>query len=114
MPYAPSALAASVQTMPRPTPIHWIGCGQKPASTGSAGRTGRGGGGGAPRGAGGRRARAAGDAGARLDGADEPRDVLRPVLEVAVHGHDHLAARPGEAGMHRRVLAEVALEPDHA
>jgi hypothetical protein len=40
----------------------------------------------------------------------------RAVLEVAVHRHDDLAARRDEARVHRRVLAEVALQrtPRHA
>ena len=50
----------------------------------------------------------------RLDRRDEPRDVLRLVLEVAVHRHDDLAAGAREPGVHRRVLAEVALEADGA
>ena len=45
---------------------------------------------------------------------EEPRDVLRLVLEVAVHRHDAVAARPREPRVHRRVLAEVALEADDA
>ena len=45
---------------------------------------------------------------------EQPRDVLRLVLQVAVHRHDAVAARPREAGVHRRVLAEVPLEPDDA
>ena len=59
-----------------------------------------------------RGAAAARDVVAGLDRLDEPRDVLRLVLEVAVHRHDDLAARAREAGVHRRVLAEVALEAD--
>ena len=50
---------------------------------------------------------------ARVDRGDELRDVLREVLEVAVHRHDDLAAGPAEAGVHRGVLAEVPLEADH-
>src|SRR5262245_20486342 len=40
-PYRPSAKAASEQTTPSVTPIHWIGCGQKPASTWSPVRVSR-------------------------------------------------------------------------
>ena len=36
------------------------------------------------------------------------------VLQVAVHRHDDLAARAHEAGVHRGMLAEVALEADGA
>ena len=46
--------------------------------------------------------------------ADELRDVLGRVLEVAVHRHDDVAARADEAGVHRRMLAEVAPEADGA
>ena len=34
------------------------------------------------------------------------------VLEVAVHRHDDVAARPAQPGVHRGVLAEVPLEAD--
>ena len=51
---------------------------------------------------------AAGDVDAGLDRGDEPRDVLRRVLEVAVHRHDDLAAGANEPRVHRRMLAEVA------
>ena len=61
-----------------------------------------------------RGAAAAGDVGAGLDGGDEARDVLGLVLQVAVHRHDDRAARAGEPGVHRRMLAEVALEADGA
>ena len=54
-----------------------------------------------------RRAPAARHVGAGLDRGDEPRDVLRLVLQVAVHRHDDVAARPREPGVHGRVLAEV-------
>ena len=40
-------------------------------------------------------------------------DVGRVVLEVAVHGDQHLAARPVNAGLQGRRLAEVAPQPDH-
>src|SRR5215203_5573213 len=53
-----------------------------------------------------------GDVVARLDRLDEPRNVLGLVLEVAVHRHQDLALCAGEARVHRRVLAEVALEAD--
>ncbi len=59
-------------------------------------------------------AAAARDVRAGLDRRDEARDVLRRVLEVAVHRHDDLAARAREPGVHRGVLAEVALEADGA
>ena len=52
--------------------------------------------------------------GAGVDRRDEQRDVLRPVLEVAVHRHDDLTARPDEARVHRRVLPEVPPEADGA
>jgi hypothetical protein len=42
------------------------------------------------------------------------RQVLGRVLEVAVHCRDDRPAGAGEPGVHRRVLAEVALEPDAA
>jgi len=45
-----------------------------------------------------------------LERGEQLRDVLRLVLQVAVHRHDRVAARAHEAGVHRRVLAEVALE----
>ena len=57
-----------------------------------------------------RGAAAAGHVGAGLDRGDEARNVLRLVLQVAVHRHDDLAARPREARVHGGVLAEVALE----
>ena len=53
---------------------------------------------------------AARDVAAGLDRGDEARDVLGRVLEVAVHRHHDLAAGAGEARVHRRVLAGVALE----
>ena len=59
-------------------------------------------------------ARPARDVGAGLDRRDEPREVLGRVLEVAVHRHEDLAARPDEPRVHRRVLAEVPLEADGA
>ena len=55
-----------------------------------------------------------GDVRARLDRPHELRDVLRLVLEVAVHRDEDLAACAREAGLHRGVLAEVALEADDA
>ena len=61
-----------------------------------------------------RGAAAARDVGPVGERGDEPRDVLGLVLEVAVHRHDDLAAGAREAGVHRRVLAEVALEADGA
>ena len=51
---------------------------------------------------------------AALDGGEQAGDVLGRVLEVAVHRHDDLAARPREPRVHGRVLAEVPLEPDGA
>jgi hypothetical protein len=51
---------------------------------------------------------------ASLDRPHELRDVLRLVLEVAVHRDEDLATCAREAGLHRRVLAEVALEADDA
>ena len=59
-------------------------------------------------------ARPAGDVGAGLDRVDEQRQILGGVLEVAVHRHEDVAARADETRVHRRVLAEVALEPDRA
>ena len=44
----------------------------------------------------------------------QPRDVFGRVLEVAVHDDDPAAARGLDAGRDRRVLAEVATEPDEA
>ena len=41
---------------------------------------------------------------------DEQRDVLRRVLQVAVHGDEDFAPGANQPGVHRRVLAEVALE----
>src|SRR5215207_4821024 len=52
--------------------------------------------------------------GARLDCRHQLRDVLRRVLEVAVHRHDDLAAGACEPGVHGRVLPEVPLEADSA
>src|SRR6185312_856142 len=51
---------------------------------------------------------------ARLNRLDEPRDVLRSVLQVAVHRHDDVAAPTRKPGMHRGMLAEVAFEPNRA
>jgi hypothetical protein len=48
--------------------------------------------------------------GARLHRRDQPRQVLRRVLEISVHRHDDLAARADEARVHCRVLAEVPLQ----
>ena len=59
-----------------------------------------------------RRAPSARDVEAAVDGCDELRDVLRQVLEVAVHRHDDVAARPAQPRVHRGVLAEVPLEAD--
>ena len=61
-----------------------------------------------------RRAAAARDVVPGLDGLDEPRDVLRLVLQVAVHRHDQVAAGARQPGMHGGVLAEAALETDGA
>ena len=61
-----------------------------------------------------RDAAAARDVGAALDRRDQARDVLGLVLEVAVHRHDDLAPGARETRVHRRVLAEVALEADGA
>ena len=41
IPQQPSASASSVEIVPSSRPIHWIGCGQKPASTASAVLTSR-------------------------------------------------------------------------
>src|SRR5512132_3038132 len=43
---------------------------------------------------------------------DELRNVLRGVLKVSVHRDEDVALSPHETRVHRRVLAEVALEPD--
>ena len=51
---------------------------------------------------------------AGLDRLDESRNVLRLVLEVAVHRDDDVPARPRQPGMHRGMLAEVAFEADGA
>ena len=56
---------------------------------------------------------AAGHIGSGVDRLDQLGDVGRLVLEVAVHRHHDLAAGARDAGVHRRVLAEVALERDH-
>ena len=53
---------------------------------------------------------AARDVVAGLDRLDEPRHVLRRVLEVAVHRHDDRAADAGQARVHRGVLAGVPLQ----
>ena len=52
----------------------------------------------------------AGDVVARLDRLDQSRNVLRLVLKVAVHRHDDVATRTRQPGVHRGMLAEVALE----
>src|SRR5207247_7801935 len=44
---------------------------------------------------------------ALLELGEQVRDLGRVVLEVPVHGHDHLAVRVSEAGGQRRGLAEV-------
>jgi hypothetical protein len=49
-----------------------------------------------------------------LDRRDQPRDVLGRVLQVGVHGHDDVAVRPRQAGVHRRVLAKGPLETHDA
>ena len=49
---------------------------------------------------------------ARVERVEQLRDVLRLVLQVAVHRHDQVAARAREPCVHRGVLAEVALEAD--
>src|SRR5713101_1456360 len=41
-------------------------------------------------------------------------DLLRRVLEVAVHDHDPLAARVVETGVDRVLLAEISTETDPA
>ena len=51
---------------------------------------------------------------ARVERVEQLRDVLRLVLQVAVHRHDRVAAGAREPGVHRRVLAEVALEAHDA
>ena len=61
-----------------------------------------------------RRAAAACHVIARSDGLDELGDVLRLVLEVPVHRHDHLAARTHETRVHRGMLTVVALEANGA
>ena len=43
----------------------------------------------------------------------QSRDVDRIVLQVAVHGHDHAAARRVQTRLHRRGLLEVAHQFDH-
>jgi len=43
---------------------------------------------------------------------DDVRDLLGRVLQIRIQGHDPLAARIGEAGGDRSVLAEVAREVD--
>ena len=63
----------------------------------------------APRGA-----RAARDVGAVLERLDQARQVLRRVLEVAVHRDQHLAPRPDEPRVHGGVLPEVPLEAHRA
>ncbi len=49
-----------------------------------------------------------------LDCRDEQRDVLRRVLQVAVHGDEDFAPGANQPGVHRRVLAEVAFEAHRA
>ena len=56
----------------------------------------------------------AGDVRAGVDGGEELRDVLGLVLEVTVHRDEDVAAGAREAGVHRRMLAEVAREADGA
>jgi hypothetical protein len=51
---------------------------------------------------------------AGLDGLDERGDVLGRILEIAVHGHDDRAPRPGETGVHRGMLAGVPLQAHRA
>jgi len=48
-----------------------------------------------------------------IERLEQSRNVLRLVLQVSVHRDDARALRPGEPGVHRRVLAEVALEANH-
>ena len=43
---------------------------------------------------------------------DEPRNIVRVVLEIAVHGHHHVSRRTVESGLQGGALAEVAREPD--
>lgn len=45
---------------------------------------------------------------------DHARNVDRVILQVAVHGHDHVAARRIDAGLHCRRLLEVAGQFDNA
>ena len=47
-----------------------------------------------------------------VDLLQQPRDVCRVVLEIAVHRHDHLPAGVVETGRHRRRLAEVTSKLD--
>ena len=47
-------------------------------------------------------------------GGQEPRDLVRIVLQVGVERHDHLAADQGEAGAQGGRLAEVAAEANAA
>src|SRR5512132_982527 len=57
---------------------------------------------------------AARDVASVLHARDELRNVLRGVLEVSVHRDEDVALSPHKTRVHRRVLAEVALEPDAA
>src|SRR4029079_9842150 len=51
---------------------------------------------------------------AGVDRLAEWRDALGRVLQVAVHRNDDVPACPRQPGMHRGMLAEVALEADGA
>ena len=57
---------------------------------------------------------AAHDVVALVDLRQQPRDVVRVVLQVAVHGDDDVAAAVVDPGLDCRRLAEVAAKRDHA
>ena len=50
--------------------------------------------------------------GARVERRDQARDLAGRVLEVRVERHDRVGGAAREAREHRRVLSEVAREPD--
>ena len=50
--------------------------------------------------------------GAGTNRIEQPRDVGRIVLQVAVHGDQDVAPRPVEAGLQRQGLPEVASQLD--
>ena len=49
-----------------------------------------------------------------LERREQLRDVLGRVLKIAIHRHDRFASGPREPRVHRRMLAEVPLQPHGA